>query len=162
MLGPDITVGDEVEEVLGLLHREVAVVGDLCLAGGRVLRGDEDDSVRGPGSVDGGGGGVLQDGDTLDVVRVDHRGVGLDTVHEDEGASTVDGAGTTDVEVSGTSRLTVGQGDVEVRNRSDQHLGQVGAGTAFEGFSLKGLDGTGKVDLLLGSITDNDSLGQRE
>ena len=99
-----------------------------------------------------------------DVIVVDAGDFSQGTtyVSSSKGAAAVDGAGTTDVEVSGTSRLTVGQRDVEVRNRTDQHLGQVGSRTAFKGLALEGLDGSGQVDLLLGTVTDHDSLSKRE
>ena len=63
-------------------HRHVAVVAHLgrrALAA--LLRGDDDDTVGAAATIDGGGRGILQDGEALDVVRVDHgEGVGQ-TLH---------------------------------------------------------------------------------
>ena len=157
---PDITVGDDIGNVLGRLDGEVGGVSHLGLALLGFLRGDEHDAVRGTGSVDGRCGGVLQDRDGLDIVRVEHRRVALDTVDEDQGAAAVDGTGTTDVEVGGASGLTVGQGDVEVGDGAFQHLGDVGGGASFEHFAGDLLDGTGQVDLLGRTVTDHDGLVQ--
>ena len=160
MIRPDIAVRDDVRYVLGGLHGEVGGVGHLGLALLGFLRGDEHDAVSGAGTVDGRSGGILQDGDGLDVVRVEHRRVALDAVDEDQCAAAVDGTGTTDVEGGGTSGLTVGQGDVEVGDGAFQHLGDVGGGTSFEHFAGDLLDRTGQVDLLGRAVTDDDGFIQ--
>ena len=89
-----IGVGDFVEVVqLGTGHHaEVVVVGQFAdtilrtgaegsLTGFTALRGHQDDAVGSAGTVDGGGSGVLQDGQALDIVRVD-RGDGVVGVGE--------------------------------------------------------------------------------
>src|SRR6186713_905872 len=44
-------------------YRELGIEGVFCFAGGALFGGDEDDAAGGAGSVDGGGGRVLQDGE---------------------------------------------------------------------------------------------------
>ena len=58
---------------------------DLVCFPGALLRSDEDDTESSLGSVDGCRSGVLQDGDGLDVVRIDQvDGRDLDVVEKDE------------------------------------------------------------------------------
>ena len=72
----------EVIQLLAGHHAEVIVVGEgadtefrtgaeRSLAGFTALGGHQDDAVRSAGTVDGGGSRVLQDGQALDIVRVD-------------------------------------------------------------------------------------------
>ena len=73
------------------LDRHIVIVRDMDLAGRAALGGDKDDAVRSPGPVDGRRGGVLQDSDGLDVLRVDVVHGILDAVHQDQRAVGVEG-----------------------------------------------------------------------
>ena len=94
----------------GFVHLGDAVFhrgGDVELAVALPLLGrDQDDAVRSVGAVNGGGGGILEDGDGLDVVRVDegHRTDGIGGPVDGAGVgSGIDGDAVHDPE-----RLTVG------------------------------------------------------
>ena len=77
-------VGDGLLHLLGVKHVHVLahhaqgmLVVHVEVRGGRalvaLLGGDYDNAVGCARTVDGGGGGVLEDGEALDVVRVDGR-----------------------------------------------------------------------------------------
>ena len=90
----------------GLVERQGEARLALLAAAGL----DQDDTVRTADTVEGGRGGVLQDGEALDLVHV-HRthGIGttLHTIHDDQRALAVGGGGTTQVHGRTiTSRLT--------------------------------------------------------
>ena len=113
-------VGRHVSHLVGLDGRvEVHMDTGILLT---LLHGDEHDTVRTFGTVQGGGGGALQDGEVLDILHVDvGQTVGVDTlvapvvgvvgiavthrhaVHDDERlAGTRDGGDTADVDGDST------------------------------------------------------------
>ena len=90
----------------GLVERQGEARLALLAAAGL----DQDDTVRTADTVEGGRGGVLQDGEALDLVHV-HRTHSvrstLHTIHDDQRALAVGGGGTTQVHGRTiTSRLT--------------------------------------------------------
>ena len=107
----------------------LAGVVDVVLAGTTLLGRDDDNAGHGARTVDGGGGAVLQDVETLDIVGVESRdgggdkGRGVsggeiigtdvehvshdDAVHHPEGlGAAVDGGGTTDADLGGGAEGT--------------------------------------------------------
>ena len=141
--------------------------------GGALLGGDDDHTVRSTGTVDGGGGSILQHVDGLDVGGVDRvdRTVGQHTIDNEErlvhalctgghAGTGRDGVLTTDRHRSGVvtggarSRSVIqtchlaGQGGEGVRVRQRSHVGVVAIVHAG--------DGTGNVALAGGTITNHD------
>ena len=145
-----------------LLHAvgEVIIDGDLSLR--PLLRGDEDDAVGGAGSVDGGGGGVLQDGNLVDVVGVQVRERALDAVDDHERVVVVHRVETTDVHRRGAARGGRTLLDDEARRGALEAFQDVGDGLALELLGGDGGHGTGQVDLLLDTVTDDDRVVQEE
>ena len=97
-----ILLGIQRSHVVGvdILPTQIAVERHIDVAGASLsfLGGDEDDTVRGTGTVDGAGGCILQNVDALDVVwrkvvdigtrhTIDHikRGVGTSGTHTTDG-----------------------------------------------------------------------------
>ena len=159
--GIDITVRDNIGNGGRIHYGDAAGVIDLGLgAGVGVLGRDDDHAVGSPGSVDRGRGGVLEDGDALDVVGVEGRGVAFNTVDEDEGRTAgADGGGAADVVVRGAARLTIDELDVEVGDDALEHLGRVGDRASFEDLGADLVDRARKVLLLDGAVAhDNDFL----
>ena len=141
--------------------------------GGTLLGGDDDHTVRSTGTVDGGGGSILQHVDGLDVGGVDRvdRTVGQHTIDNEQrlvhalGGGTHASAGrdgvlTTDRHRSGvvtggaggrsiaqTCHLA-GQGSEGVRVRQRSHVGVIAIVHAG--------DGTGNIALAGGTITNHD------
>ena len=156
VLRPDITVGDDVRHRGRGLEGEVRLVIDRRRPLLRVLGRDEHDAVRGAGTVDGRGRGVLEDGHALDVVRVQEARVAFDTVDQDQRAAALaDGGLTADVEGRGGIRTAVGELEVQVRDAALQHLRQVRVRTSVEGVRTHLVHGAGEVRLLLRSVTDH-------
>ena len=82
-----------------LVHTPLRVESDLRVGGGRALGRDHNHAVRSTGSVEGVGGGILQDGHRLDVIGVDKAEVSVErhTIDNDKRLSAGgDGADTTD------------------------------------------------------------------
>ena len=159
----DIFLGTEDIGLLAQgLHREAAVVGDMGRAFLTGLGGDEHDTVTGLRTVDGGGGGVLQDLDGLDHGRIQI----LDVVHlqtiDDEERSDVAGVGgvTADTDVSALARSTGGVDDLDTGGLALQGGGGVGGGTVLQVLGTDRCHGAGQVALALDAVTDDDGLIQ--
>ena len=158
-----VDIGDAAHVDKGL-ERHVAVVGDahgLFLLGA-LLRVDQDHAEGGLRTVDGGGGGVLQDGDRLDVIRVDvvQRG-DLDVVEQDQrGGGTVVGTDlAADADDGVGTDLSRTDTDVQARSSTLETTSDIGDRTALEllGCVDRG-DGTGQVRFLLLAETDDDGV----
>ena len=137
----------------------VIYAGLACLA---TAGGHEDDTVRGAGTVNGGGGGILQDVDALDVIRVDVlEGCALDSIdhHERSGAAT-DGVQTTDQDVVSAARLIVGTLDLDARKGSLEGAGSIGVAATDQVGGGNRSNRTGQVTLLDGTVTDHHRLIQ--
>ena len=143
----------------------VGVKGDDRLSTGDILTalgGDDDHTVAGAHTVQGGSGLTLQDVDALNVVRVDIQGaVGIvgtshGTARGDVGRRgdrhTVDhiqrrvvageGTGTTDGDLRGSTRHTGGRSDVHTGNLTGHGGSQVSRSAleeVFAGDSLRGI-----------------------
>ncbi len=97
----------ELGHLLHVLDAVEAVIGDADPAGLALLGGDEDDTVRTTRTVDGAGGGVLQDVDALDIRGVEgvDAAAGHAVDHIQRGIGT-DGTHTADVDVVARARLS--------------------------------------------------------
>ena len=169
-LAVEVGVVEEVDPLPGVGHRRqhhrgldavVEVVADGGLAALSALGGHEDDAEGCAGAVDGGGSGVLEDGDALDVLGVEHRQAALHAVDEDERVSAgsgADGAGAADVDALLLVELTASSGVVDVQAGDDALEGEDGVGdrTGFDVLGGRDADGSGEVDLLLDTETDDD------
>ena len=99
VLCPGVTVGNHIRHGGRSFERQVGLVGHGCRSLLGILGGDEHHAVRSAGAVDCGGCGILQHGNTLDIVRVQEAGVALDTVDEHQSAAALSDRGfTADVE----------------------------------------------------------------
>ena len=145
----------DIEEGLpAVVHRQVDV--ELAVVAGTALRGHEDDAVRGPHTVDG-GGGVLQDGDGLDFIGVHAGEVGLvagnAVHHEQRGAHAADVDGVVEF-----TRLRRALGDPHAGDLTGKHVHHVlvlGDDHLLVG---DGRYGAGEGGLLLDTVTDHDRL----
>ena len=121
-----------------------------------LLRGDEDNTAgTGSGTVDSGGGRVLQDDDALDVVHGDDRGA-RDAVDNPQDGVAVAGTLATDDHALAAGRLTAVVGDDHTGNLALQHEGRARHRTLD---NLVGVvddtHGSGQVLLLgLGAVTE--------
>ena len=108
------------------LPAEVTVEGDLGLPFLTALGGDQHDAVGGLGTVDGGGGGILQHVDALDVGGIDVGDVTLDAVDQIEGTRVAHGAEATDVHLHSRARRSGLRGDVHTRHLALHGLQRTG------------------------------------
>ena len=162
-----LVLGDGVDgsrEVDGHLRQRAAGLGTL-------LRGDHDDAVGGAGTVDGGRGRVLQDGEALDVFRVDGRervGHAGDAVvghrqavdHVQRRVGGVDGGAAADADGRAGTRHTVTGGDHDARALAAEEVGRGGDDALVDLIGLDRGDGTGEVALLHGAVADDHDLVQ--
>ena len=141
-------IGDDVVRRNGpRVDTHFRIKGDVHLAGGAMLGGDDDDTVGATGAVHGVGRRILEDGDGLQILR--RKGVQgafiRHAVHHDQRRSgCVDRTETTDLEAgAGAGRAGVA-GSHQARDRALQGLGDVGSlhSRQFLAAELRG--GTGK------------------
>ena len=157
VLCPYITVRNHVRHVLRRLEVVAGCINHLWLPLLRTLRGNQDDTEWRTGTINSGSSGILQDGNALNIIRVQHRGITLHPIDQHQSATPVDRSSTTHVEVGRTSRFTIGQRDVQVRNDTLQHLGSICRRTTLEYITRHLLHSSGQIHLLLRTITyDND------
>ena len=131
-----------------VIHAQVAFLGPFG--------GDEDDTGCSTGTVDGGGGRILQHGNALDgigihIAHAAHR----NPVNHHERGGVVDGGDTADTDGGAGARKAAGTGNFHAGHRSLDSLGDAHAlhvghfGTVHVGH------GTGEVFLLYGTVTDH-------
>ena len=140
----------------------VAVVGNVeVLAHLPVPGGDEDDAGGAARTVDGGRGGVLQDGDFLDGFRSDGLKGALDAVHQDErGVAALQGGDAAEHDGGGGGRVAVALGDVQAGHLALDELGGVADVTGEEVLALDRGDGGGDIALTLRAVADDDRIVQ--
>ena len=153
-------------EDLGLLAEglqgEAAVVGHGRVSFLAGLGGDEDDAVTCLRTVDGGGGGILEDLHGLDHGRIEV----LDVVHlqavHDEERSDVAGVGgvTADTDISTGTRSTGGVDDLDTGGLALEGGGGIRRGTVLQVVRTYGSHGAGQVTLPLHAVTDDHGLFQ--
>ena len=130
------------------------LLADLALAGGH-----EDNAVRRTGTVDGRGGGILQDVDGLDVSGVQVLQVTAGhAVDNDERARGTGGADTTDGNVVTRARTTTGLDDVHTRDGAVQGAERVGRALLLDLVTGDVNRRAREETLLLRTVTDNDRL----
>ncbi len=160
--GPVVAVGDEPGDDGPAVDAEGAVVGDPGGAGRRGLGGHQDDAEGPARAVDGGGGGVLEDGDGFDVGGIDGVHGGLDPVQEDEcAAAGPDGVlGAADADSGVAGGLAVGEGQGEAGDRALEGAGDSdgGAQAGVDVLGGEGLDGPDYVAAFLDAVSDHDDL----
>ena len=151
-----------------------AAVGHGHLVAFGFLRGHEDHTVGSTGTVDSGGGGILQDSHRFNIVRVHLAQGAFHAVDEDEGAAAVTdavtvtagacrtftgvirGTAATDVHATGVAGLTIGLDNVQTGNLALQGTRHIAVGTVGENFTVEVFDGTHQLGFLQGTITDHD------
>ena len=132
------------------VEREGTAVADGQLVAGRILGRNQDHAVRGPGAVDGGRRGILEDGNVLDVLGVHGRKFALDPVDQHQrtaaladgilrhvlGAQVllhhVAGRAAPDVDGASVRRLAVRLENTQAGHLALERTGHVGIGTAFQ------------------------------
>ena len=135
------------------------------------LRGHEDHTVGSAGTVNSGGGSVLQNGNRFDIIRVHLAQGAFHTVDEHQGAAAVTdtvtgtagacrtrtgvirGIAATDVHATGVAGLTIGLDNVQTGNLALQGTRHIAVGTVGENFAVEVFDGTHQLGFLQGTIT---------
>ena len=113
-----------------------------------VLGGDENDTVTGLRTVDGGGGGVLQDLHGLDHGRIEVVDlIDLQAVHDEERA-----------EAGAFTRSAGIVEDLDTGGLALEGGGGIGGGAVHQFLGADGRHGAGKVALALHAVTDDDGL----
>ena len=161
-----------VQDFIGTRHVGHAHVrGEVHLRGlvaAALLGGDEHDAVRRAGTIDGRGGGVLEDLHRLYVVRGEVRdGVGTfahgDTVHDVQRVvGRCDGTVTADADRHAGARKAAGLLDLDAGHLALDEAGSLGNGP--QGGVFGGNDGHGRGEVLLahGAVADGHDGVQRE
>ena len=151
----------EVGHLGDVLLTVVSVVGKDRTAFLTLLGGHEDNAVRSTRTVDGGGGGVLEDVDGLDVGGVQGaQAAARDAVDDVQRLGIADGAHTADVHLEALARLTGTLGDGDARALALESAEGRG-GVEFREVVALHLDrGPGEELLLLDTVTDDHRLGQ--
>ena len=159
---------DVTEHVLAVHERALGVVLQSGLGGVghgspaffTALGGHEHDTVTGLSTVDGGGGGVLQDLDGLDHGRIQVLDAAhLQTVHDvqrlDLGGIGGVGGITADADLRTFTRGAVRQ-NVDTGGLALEGGGRIDGGQVLDGVTAHRGNSTGEVALLLDTITDDD------
>ena len=134
--------------------------GDLRLAGVTALGGDDDDAVRTAHTEHRRGGGVLQDGQAFDFIRVHGVQRTLDTIDQDERRRVGVGKGTyaSDVDLSVVfTRLTGLLHSGNTRHLSRQDVGNIGHRRLDQGLVVNGGQSAGHRRFGLGTVRDHHS-----
>ena len=151
--------------VLDDLVGEGAGVADMHLALGTLLGGHEDDTVGAAGTVDGGRGGVLQDLDGLDILRVEvldraahHRNAVHDIQRRRGGG---EGALTADIHGTDFTRALVGA-DIHTGGAALQGFEDVVGRTLGQLLGADGNHGARHIALLHRTVTDGHGLFEEQ
>ena len=124
-----------------------------------LLCGDKDDTVGRAGSIDGSGGGILQNLDALDVVRVDEvDAAGRHTIHYIKRVRIVDCSDTSDSDLRSSVRRSGSLGDEHSGGHTLEHIVNPGLGLDLEVIGGDAGDGGGDNALFLNAVTDHDRL----
>ena len=154
--------GRIVRQVGSLAPAEVVVVAHLhAVAGLSALGGDQHHTESSARTVDRGGGGILQDGDRCDVLRVEvGQVVDRNAVdHVERGGRTAVGQGTDTTDHDGRLGVdvTVDVEDGQTGDSTLQGFAHAGRRLALEGLrDVDGRDGAGQVGAALRAVTDHD------
>ena len=140
-----------------------SVVEDLSVTLLARLGGDDDDAVTGLGAVNGGRGGVLEDFDALDILRVHRAQAGdLQTVDDVQRIAGVIGVRRDTADTDGTDGTGISGGgdDLDTGRLARESGGDIVDGAVFQRLAPDGSDGAGDVALLLDAVADDDGLFQ--
>ena len=145
---------------VSLLDTPAGVEGDVDLAVAlALLGGHENDAVGGTGTVDGRGGGILQDVDGLDVSGVERTdGAARHAVDDVKGAGGTGRTQTADGDRIAVPGLAGGLHDVHARNGTVEGSDGVGGLLLFDEVSGDADGRSGDETLALGTVTDDDGL----
>ena len=164
ILAGELTQRDELGSVHhrildGVLEADVVVEAHLRgLSGDALVGGDQDDTVGAAGTVDGRGGGVLQDVHALDVARGD-VGEGTHERHTVQDDERVVGGGegtvAADADLEAGARTGVGLGHLHAGHTAVEGAGEVAGGHFTQVVTTHRGDGTGHVRLAGGTVTDD-------
>ena len=147
-------------------------IGDLRFLSRAALLGcDDNHTVRCTRTVDGGSRSILQHGEALDIVRVNHRQrvgkslhtivVHSQTVNNDQRViGCVKRRTTTDTNLCATTRSTVVRDNANTGYLTADHVLSVGLQTVVHVVGLDSRDRTGEVVLFCTAITDYDNVGE--
>ena len=127
------------------------------------LGGYQDDAVCGTGAINGGGRGILEHLDGLDVVRVQLVDIrGRDAVNHPQGAyaGIVHGGSTTDDDGGAFTRLSGTGSNLDTGGRALQGIEHIGGHLVLNVFLGHRDDGTGNVPFLGGTVTNHHGLIQ--
>ena len=133
------------------------------LAALTLLGGDHDHTVCSTGTVQRGGGRILQDGHRLDIGGVDgvQRTVVRHTIHNIQRVGhTGHGGDTTDLDAGVTARVTFVVHDLDTGGHTLQGLDETGTGNLVQLLSLDDTGRTGEAGFLGSTIRDNDGFIQ--
>ena len=148
----------QVRDILDRVLEVVEHAAGALLAG---LRRDEHDTVTGFDTIDGGGGGILQDFDGGDGLRIQVADViDLEAVHDHQrGRPGIRGI-TADLDGGGGTRRTGSVHDLDAGRLALQGLGDIRGRTVLQVGLLHGSDGARDVALALDAVTDDDGFLQ--
>ena len=150
--------------VAQLSEGELIVIEDgavLVLVLATVLGGDENDTVTGLRTVDGGGGGVLQDLHGLDHGRIEVVDlIDLQAVHDEERAEAgaAVGGDTADADGGTFTRSAGIVEDLDTGGLALEGGGGIGGGTVHQFLGADGRYRAGEIALALDAVTDDDGL----
>ena len=141
---------------------KLVVVEDAAILGlGTALGGDQDDTVTGLRTVDGGGGGILQDlhgfnHGRIQIVDLVH----LQTVHDEERSQARTGVrrDTADADGGTLTRRTGIVEDLDTGGLTLEGGCGIGGGAVHQFLGADGCHGTGQVALALNTVTDDHRL----
>ena len=143
---------------------ELIIVEDTSVLGLRAaLGGDEDDTVTGLRTIDGGGSGVLQDLHGLDHGRIQVLDVvHFQAIHDQERAEagTAVGGDTADADMGLFTRSARIGIDLDTGGLALQGGGGIGGGTVHQFLGTDGRHRTGEVALALDTVADDHGLIQ--
>ena len=140
-----------------LIHTLFHVKGDVQASSFGTLGGDEDNAVGSAVTVQGGRGGILQDGHALDVggVQVGQVAAERNAVNYVQGGGgTVYGADTTDTDGRIRTGGAIVAGDLNTRHSAFQSLSYGRGRTVFQFFGANRGDGAREGGALGGTISD--------
>ena len=149
-------------------ERYITVVGYFHLRSGFTFLGsDEDDTIGSTATIDGGSGSILEDGESLNISRVDQRQgvrhtldtviIHSETIDDDERVvGSVERRTTTNTDGCSTTRGTAISRDIHTGDLTLNHILRVGLHTFIHIIRFDSRYGTGSVVLLDNTITNND------
>ena len=145
----------------GILHTVGEVVGNLGLTLGSFLGGNKHNAMGTTGAVNGRGGCILEDLDTLDVIRIQVvDATGSQAIDNIERCTSIDGTDTTDTDLCTGIRSTGALDNGNTGGHTLQDIVHAGLSGGLEVLGGDAGNGSGYHRFLLHTITDDDGLFQ--